>query len=99
MIEDGVYEHITYNYDPLKLPRFAQLKDMWSRTVSIYSAGKLFSATGTRIGWAIGPSNLIKNINAFQQYNSFCLYGPMQESIGDALDHASTSNYYPELRN
>jgi aspartate/methionine/tyrosine aminotransferase len=32
---------------------------MWERTVSIYSAGKLFSITGSRMGWAIGPKDLI----------------------------------------
>jgi aspartate/methionine/tyrosine aminotransferase len=33
---------------------------MWERTVSVHSAGKLFSVTGARVGWAIGPSHLIK---------------------------------------
>lgn len=33
---------------------------MWNKTVSVHSAGKLFSVTGARVGWAIGPEHLIK---------------------------------------
>ena len=45
----------------MKFPRMANVDNMWNRTgiffllVSIFSGGKLFSATGSRVGWAIGP--------------------------------------------
>jgi aspartate/methionine/tyrosine aminotransferase len=38
---------------------FATVSDMWSRTLSIYSSGKTFSATGWKIGWVIGPADLV----------------------------------------
>lgn len=61
VVEDGVYEHLCFdNYESLKLPRFGNVPGAWNRTISVYSAGKLFSATGIRMGWAIGPSDLIK---------------------------------------
>ena len=94
VIEDGVYEHITFGFDPLKLPRFGQIPDMWERTISIYSAGKLFSATGTRVGWCIGAAPLVKAVMAVHQYNSFCMYGPLQEAVGEALEEANSSDYY-----
>jgi len=28
---------------------------MYDRTLSVYSAGKIFAATGVRSGWVIGP--------------------------------------------
>ena len=31
----------------------------WERTVSIYSGGKLFNATGWKLGWCIGPAAII----------------------------------------
>lgn len=63
VVEDGVYEHLCFdNYEPLKLPRFAQLEGAWDRTVSVYSAGKLYSATGIRMGWAVGPQSIIKYV-------------------------------------
>jgi aspartate/methionine/tyrosine aminotransferase len=55
---DEVYEHMIYDeYE--HLPRLANLPGMWDRTISIMSAGKIFSATGIRIGWGIGPKKLI----------------------------------------
>ena len=36
------------------------LPDMWERTLTIGSAGKIFNATGLRTGWTIGPKHLIK---------------------------------------
>lgn len=66
VIWDGVYEAHAYDrYEPLQIPRIANLPGMWERTISISSAGKLFSATGVRIGWAIGPEHLIKCAAAF----------------------------------
>jgi aspartate/methionine/tyrosine aminotransferase len=52
----------------------AFIEGMYERTVGVYSAGKIFAATGVRTGWVIGPSNLIKAIRSVHQYNVFCSY-------------------------
>jgi kynurenine--oxoglutarate transaminase/cysteine-S-conjugate beta-lyase/glutamine--phenylpyruvate transaminase len=39
----------------------ATLPDMWERTITIGSAGKTFSVTGWKLGWAVGPQHLIRN--------------------------------------
>ena len=41
--------------------RVAELPGMWDRTITIGSAGKTFSVTGWKLGWAYGPEHLIKN--------------------------------------
>jgi aspartate/methionine/tyrosine aminotransferase len=33
---------------------------MWQRTLTIGSAGKTFSSTGIKLGWTIGPENLVR---------------------------------------
>jgi kynurenine--oxoglutarate transaminase/cysteine-S-conjugate beta-lyase/glutamine--phenylpyruvate transaminase len=38
----------------------ATLPNMWQRTLTIGSAGKTFSSTGLKLGWTIGPENLIR---------------------------------------
>lgn len=102
VIMDEVYEHMVYdNYQ--SLPRMSNIPGMWDRTISIMSAGKNFSATGCRIGWAIGPQRLISHMNAVHQFNAFCLYDPLQSAIADSLDLATKSykgydNYYKWLR-
>lgn len=40
----------------------ALVDGMFERSINVSSAGKLFSATGIRVGWAIGPSNLMKSL-------------------------------------
>lgn len=62
--------------------------------MSIYSAGKLFAATGIRVGWAVGPSNLIKALSSFHQYNIFCMHGPMQLAVADSLTQSRENGFF-----
>lgn len=58
VIADDVYEFLTF--DGREHHFFTSIGDNWSRTVTIFSGGKLFSCTGWRIGWAIGPQPLLR---------------------------------------
>ena len=51
-ISDEVYEFMTY--DGREHISLATLPEMWSRTITISSFGKLLSCTGWRVGYAIG---------------------------------------------
>jgi aspartate/methionine/tyrosine aminotransferase len=48
-------------FDDHKMIRVAELPGMWDRTITIGSAGKTFSVTGWKLGWAYGPEHLVKN--------------------------------------
>ena len=89
ILSDEVYEHIYYD-DHKEFTRFANTnvngQSMWDRTVSIYSAGKIFSITGVRIGWAVGSDQIIKCLNTLHQYNSFCGYEPLQLAVADCIN-------------
>lgn len=56
------------------LPKFSHQPGFEKRTLSIYSAGKIFAATGVRSGWVIGHENLIKFVRPIHQFNMFCSY-------------------------
>ena len=56
-ISDEVYEHLVYS--PNIHRRIATLPDMFDRTITIGSAGKTWSVTGWKLGWAIGPKGLV----------------------------------------
>ena len=43
----------------------ATLNGMADRTITMGSAGKTFSVTGWKIGWAIGPAHLISAMHLF----------------------------------
>jgi len=103
LIMDEVYEFmIGTQYK--EVPRMASIPEMWERTLTIHSAGKIFSATGIRIGWAIGPNYLIRQVIAQFQFSTFCISQPMQNTIADCLDEANKpymgyENYYMWLTN
>ncbi|KRW98636.1 Pyridoxal phosphate-dependent transferase [Pseudocohnilembus persalinus] len=98
VIEDQVYEHLTFETcEPFQNPRMAKVDGMWERTVNVSSAGKLFSATGIRVGWAIGPNSIIKCMQGFHQYNVFCMHGPTQEAVAISLQQSKTNGYFQDL--
>jgi hypothetical protein len=61
---------------------------MWDRTITVSSAGKTFSVTGWQVGWAIGPANLIRDMQTLLPYVQFCAATPMQESLVRCLKRA-----------
>lgn len=86
VIEDNVYEGMTF--DDLfaqPLPKIVHIEGMFNRTLSVYSTGKLFSATGIRNGWVIGPAYLIKAIRSVHQYNVFCAYNPIENAVAKSI--------------
>lgn len=83
VITDEVYEHLVYGgatHTPI-----ATLPGMRERTITISSAGKTFSVTGWKIGWAAGPSELIEAVLAVKQYLTYSGGAPFQPAIARAL--------------
>jgi aspartate/methionine/tyrosine aminotransferase len=72
VLMDEVYKYMVFD-DYRTLPRMASLPGMWEKTITMMSAGKTFSATGSRVAWAIGPKDLIKKVNAIYHYSSCCM--------------------------
>ncbi|GLD94990.1 hypothetical protein PINS_up003615 [Pythium insidiosum] len=86
VISDEVYEHITF--DGKKHERIAMVDGMWDRTLTVSSAGKTFSVTGWKIGWAIGPSCLTKGIHLANNWIQFSVATPLQEAVANMLERA-----------
>lgn len=82
-ITDEVYEHLVFegSHRPL-----AALPGMAERTVTISSAGKTFSFTGWKIGWACASPALSAAIRTAHQFITFCNGTPFQHAIAHALD-------------
>jgi N-succinyldiaminopimelate aminotransferase len=90
---DEVYEHIIFDHHPHV--SLATLPGMAERTVTISSAGKSFSVTGWKVGWAIGAPELILSIFRGSQFIVYAVVTPLQEAVATALEKAD--GYYPEL--
>jgi N-succinyldiaminopimelate aminotransferase len=83
-ITDEVYEHLvfdTHEHVPL-----ATLPGMLERTLTLSSAGKSYSFTGWKVGWATGPDELVSAVLAAKQWLTFTSGGPLQPAVAHALD-------------
>jgi N-succinyldiaminopimelate aminotransferase len=83
-ITDEVYEHILY--DDAIHTRLATLPGMAERTLTISSLGKTFSVTGWKIGWALGPAQLVNAVNQAHQFIIYAVASPLQAAAATALN-------------
>ncbi len=66
--------------------RMATLPDMWDRTITIGSAGKTFSVTGWKLGWAIAPQHLMFNCCVAHQNAVYTCPTPLQEAVARGFE-------------
>lgn len=95
VLTDEVYEHLVYD-DAQHVP-MATLPGMRPRTLSISSAGKTFSFTGWKIGWATGPEAMVAAAQAAHQFVTFATSTPMQVAIAHAIQSLGPE-FYGQLR-
>ncbi|TKR80742.1 hypothetical protein L596_014762 [Steinernema carpocapsae] len=84
VVADEVYEfHVYKGHEMIK---FASLPGMYNRTITIGSAGKAFSVTGWKLGWAMGPPELLTPLKAIHQNCVFTCSTPTQEALAEAFE-------------
>ncbi|MEJ7795294.1 MAG: pyridoxal phosphate-dependent aminotransferase [Nocardioides sp.] len=85
VITDEVYEHLVFD-DHVHRP-ISTLPGMAERTLTLSSAGKSYSVTGWKIGWATGPAPLVAAVLDAKQWLSYSSGTPLQHAVAHALDH------------
>jgi N-succinyldiaminopimelate aminotransferase len=83
VVTDEVYEHLTFDHEHVPL---ATLPGMFERTVTISSAGKTFSVTGWKVGWASGPADLVAAVEGAKNWLSYSSGAPLQPAVAVALN-------------
>jgi N-succinyldiaminopimelate aminotransferase len=83
VVTDEVYEHLTFGQPHIPL---ATLPGMAERTLTISSAGKSFSVTGWKIGWASGPADLVAAVEGAKNWLSYSSGAPLQPAVAVALN-------------
>jgi len=89
VICDEVYEHLTFDgrpHIPLVTLTAANGAAMKDRCVRIGSAGKIFSLTGWKVGWVMGPQALIDVIANVHQFLTFTTAPAQQLGIAHGLE-------------
>ncbi len=94
VLSDEVYERIIFDNQEhqsvLKFPKLA------SQSVAVFSFGKTFHATGWKVGYAVAPENLTKEIRKTHQFITFSVNTPVQLALAEYL---TNPNNYLELGN
>ncbi len=83
VISDEVYEHLVF--DGRRHEPIATLPGMAERTLTVSSAGKTFSFTGWKVGWAVGPAPLVQAVTKAKQFLTYTSGAPLQPAVALAL--------------
>ncbi|MFG2638048.1 pyridoxal phosphate-dependent aminotransferase [Streptomyces sp. NPDC048362] len=94
VVTDEVYEHLVFD-DAGHLP-LASFPGMRERTVSIGSAGKMFSFTGWKVGWVTAAPELVSAVRSVKQFLTYVSSGPFQYAVAEAL--ALPDSYFEDFR-
>lgn len=70
VISDEIYCSLTYGGDPHVC--FAELPGMQERTIVVDGFSKSYAMTGWRLGWALGPRELMTQICKIHQFGIMC---------------------------
>jgi aspartate aminotransferase len=84
-MSDEIYEKLVYGKEHIAL---GSIGDMAQRTITINGFSKSFAMTGWRLGYAVAPLDIIRQMSKVQQHSvsqaaTFAMYGAVAALKGD----------------
>ncbi|MFH0982943.1 MAG: pyridoxal phosphate-dependent aminotransferase [Planctomycetota bacterium] len=92
ILTDEVYEYITYGMPHVGM---ARLPEAAGRTVTLSGASKTYAVTGWRVGYAVGPAELIQRVGVVGDLIYICAPSAFQHGIAAGLE--LPQSYYTEM--
>lgn len=83
ILSDEVYEHIVL--DDMLHESVLKYENLRARSFVLYSFGKVFHATGWKIGYCVAPEMLMKEYRKVHQFVGFTTNTPMQVALAKFL--------------
>ena len=93
VVTDEVYEHMVYA--PATHTCMASLPNMAERTITCNSLSKTYSITGWRLGYLVGPAEIVENAKKVHDFLTIGAAAPLQEAATVGLQFPES--YYEEL--
>ena len=84
VITDEIYSELTYGSNHVSIASFPGMKE---RCIYINGFSKAFSMTGWRLGYALAPASIMKQMIKIHQYVIMCAPTPAQYAALEALRH------------
>lgn len=92
LLSDEVYEHLVYDgrrhVSALGVPALRE------RAFVVFSFGKVFNATGWKVGYCVAPARLTAAFRKVHQFVTFSVSTPVQHGLADYL--ATHPGYFDE---
>lgn len=92
VLSDEVYERIIF--DGIRHESVLNYPNLASRSVAVFSFGKTFHATGWKVGYAIAPEMLTREIRKTHQFITFSVNTPVQLALAEYMQ---TPAHYENL--
>lgn len=93
VVTDEVYEHMVYA--PYRHTCMASLPGMYDHTITCNSLSKTYSITGWRLGYLIGPEEVIEAAKKVHDFLTVGAAAPLQEAAVTGLNFPDS--YYENL--
>jgi len=74
VLADEIYRDLYLDQQP------ATISDFYERTIIVSGLSKMMSMTGWRLGWAVGPKDVIAPVTVMRQYMSTCASAVTQKA-------------------
>lgn len=85
VLSDDIYNLLVFNERGLAPHLLEACPELESRTICVNGASKAYSMTGWRVGWALGPQEIIKAMASYQSQSVSCASAFSQEASLFAL--------------
>jgi methionine transaminase len=83
ILSDEVYANVIY--DGGRHHSMQSHPELRERSISVFSFGKVLHATGWRVGYAVAPPALTRELRKVHQFNTFSIAHPLQWAIAEFL--------------
>jgi aspartate aminotransferase len=88
VVSDDIYNRLVFTPEGLAPHILHVAPEMIDRTVVVNGASKAFSMTGWRVGWAVGPKDLISAMTDYQSQSVSCAATPSLYAAEFALKNS-----------
>ena len=83
VLSDEVYANLVFDgRHHISMQSHPELRE---RSISVFSFGKILHATGWRVGYALAPPALTRELRRVHQFNTFSVAHPLQLAIAEFL--------------
>lgn len=93
IISDEVYEDFDYE------KRFISMGKLYDKTIVMSGYSKNLALTGLRVGYAVGPKEIIEDMIKLQQYTFVCAPSIVQYAIAKSMDSIDLVEQLKKFKN